>query len=107
MKLQTSVLAACAALIAQSALAAATTSSATPRGGILQPSAAEIPALCDQTIADAKARIEKIKALPLIQANAKTVLGAWNQLDIVLQNMNGPPGAAAGNPPQPRSAKGG
>ncbi|MBC7917587.1 MAG: Zn-dependent oligopeptidase [Rhodoferax sp.] len=87
MKLQTSVLAACAALIAQSAFAALP---ATPRGGIIQPTAAEIPALCDQTIADAKARIEKIKTLPLKQANAKTVLGAWNQLDIALQNMGGP-----------------
>ena len=87
MKIQTSVLAACAALIAQSAFAVVPV---TPRGGILQPSAAEIPALCEQTIADAKARIEKIKTLPLKQANAKTVLGAWNKLDIVQQNLGGP-----------------
>jgi len=87
MKLAPSVLAACAALIAQSAFAALP---ATPRGGIIQPGAAEIPALCDETIADAKARIEKLKALPLKLANAKTVLTAWNQLDIVQQNMGGP-----------------
>lgn len=87
MKLQTSVLAACAALIAQSAFAALP---ATARGGIIQPTASEIPALCDATLADAKARIEKLKALPLKQANAKTVLTAWNQLDIVQQNMSGP-----------------
>lgn len=87
MKLQTSVLAACAALIAHSAFAALP---ATPRGGIIQPAAADIPALCDATVADAKARIEKLKALPLKQATAKTVLTAWNQLDIVQQNLSGP-----------------
>jgi thimet oligopeptidase len=102
MKLQTSVLAACAALIAQSAFAALP---ATPRGGILQPAAAEIPSLCDQTIADAKARIEKLKTLPLNQANAKTVLGAWNQLDIVLQNMDGPVGLLAETHPSPEVRK--
>lgn len=105
MKLQTSVLAACAALIAQSAFATATTTGATTRGGILQPSAAELPALCDQTIADAKARIEKIKTLPLQKANAKTVLGAWNQLDIVLQNMNGPLELMQETHPNPENRK--
>ena len=86
----TSVLAACAALIAQSALAALPATPVVPRGGIIQPAAAEIPALCDATIADAKARIEKLQAMPLQQATAKTVLTAWNQLDIVQQNMTGP-----------------
>lgn len=87
MKFQTTVLAACAALIAQAAFAASPT---LPRGGVWQPTAAEIGPQCDATIADARARIEKIKALPLKQANAKTVLSAWNALDIALEDLAGP-----------------
>ena len=89
MKLQTTVLAACAALVLPLASANALTAQ---RGAIAQPSAAEIPKLCDQSIAQARARIDKLKALPLDKVNAKSVLGAWNELDIGLQDIGGPVG---------------
>ena len=92
MKLHTTVLAGAAALLFQAASAATPTLLSPGRGVIPQPSAQQIPVLCDASIADAKARIEKLKALPLKQANAKTVLRAWNGLDIVLQDIGGPIG---------------
>lgn len=94
MKFHTTVLAACATAFLQAASAAAPTANLlqTARGGIPQPTAEQIPVLCEASITDAKARIEKLKALPLAQANAKTVLGAWNGLDIVLQDIGGPIG---------------
>lgn len=111
MKFHTTVLAACATAFLQAASAAAPTSDVsakllqTARGGIPQPTAAQIPALCDASIADAKARIEKLKTLPLAQANAKTVLGAWNELDIVLQNIGGPIGLLMETSPNPDARK--
>ena len=94
MKLHTTMLAACIAACLPTAFAANpnAATSKLPRGGILQPSAAQIPALCDASLADAKARIEVLKALPLDKANPKTVLRAWNGLDIVLQDIGGPIG---------------
>lgn len=95
MKFHTTVLAACATAFLQAACAATPASIATAsitRGVIPQPTAAQIPGLCNASITDAKARIEKLKTLPLAQANAKTVLGAWNDLDIVLQDIGGPVG---------------
>ena len=94
MKFHTTVLAACATAFLQAASAAAPAPNLlqTARGGIPQPTAEQIPVLCEASIADAKARIEKLKVLPLAQANAKTVLGAWNGLDIVLQDIGGPIG---------------
>ena len=89
MKLQTTVLAACAALVLP---LTSTNALAAQRGVIAQPSAAEIPKLCDQSIAQARARIEALKALPLNKVNAKSVLGAWNELDIGLQDIGGPVG---------------
>lgn len=91
MKLHTTVLASAAALLLQAANAATPQPTAAAlRGAFPQPSADQIPALCDATITDAKARLEKLKALPLAQANAKTVLSAWNGLDIAQQNLSGP-----------------
>ena len=76
MKFHTTVLAACATAFLQAASAAAPAPNLlqTARGGIPQPAAEQIPVLCEASIADAKARIEKLKVLPLAQANAKTVL---------------------------------
>lgn len=85
MRVFSPVLAGCAAFMFQAAGAA-------QPGLIDQPSAAQIPGLCAKTIKEAKARIEKLKALPLTQANAKTVLTQWNQLDIILQDTWGPIG---------------
>ncbi len=105
MKFHTTVLAACATAFLQAASAAAPTPRPHPlepgRGEIAQPTAAQIPVLCESSIADAKARIEKLKALPLAKANAKTVLGAWNELDIVLQNIGGPIGLLMETSPNP------
>ena len=89
MKLHTTVLAACLAACLPTAFAASPNANPSalpvvPRGGILQPTAAQIPALCEASLADAKARIEALKTLPLDKATAKTVLTAWNGLDIVL-----------------------
>ncbi len=62
---------------------------ATPRGVINQPGAAEIAPLCQRSIAQAKAQIEKLKALPMARVSVKTVLGAWNELEITLQDIDG------------------
>lgn len=109
MKFHTTVLAACATAFLQAASAATPTPTAnllqSARGAIPQPTAAQIPALCDASIADAKARIEKLKTLPLAQADARTVLGAWNQLDIVLQNIGGPIGLLMETSPNPEVRK--
>ena len=59
MKLQTTVLATLAACFVPHALAATTPAL---RGVIAQPSAAAIPKLCEQSIAQARTRIEQIKA---------------------------------------------
>ena len=105
MKFHTTVLAACATAFLQAASAAAPAPSANllqpARGVIPQPAAEQIPVLCEASITDAKARIEKLKALPLAKANAKTVLGAWNDLDIVLQNISGPIGLLMETSPNP------
>lgn len=98
MKLQTTVLAALAALVLSNATAA-------QRGAILQPAAAEIPKLCDQSIAQAKTRIEALKALPLQRVNAKTVLYAWNALDMGLQDIGGPIGLLSETSPDPAVRK--
>ncbi|MFZ1608066.1 MAG: M3 family metallopeptidase [Rhodoferax sp.] len=85
MKLQTPLLAALAALVFSPTMAA-------QRGAIAQPSAQQIPKLCAQSIAQARTRIAKIKKLPLQQVSAKTVLHAWNALDMGLQDIGGPIG---------------
>ncbi len=99
MKLQTTVLAALAACFLSPAMAAA------PLGAIAQPSAADIPKQCDAAIAVARSRIEKIKTLPLQKVNAKTVLHAWNVLDMGLQDMGGPVGLLAETSPDPEVRK--
>ena len=109
MKFHTTVLAACATAFLQVASAAAPTpidSLLQPaRGVIAQPTAEQIPALCEASITDAKVRIEKLKVLPLAKAYAKTVLGAWNDLDIVLQNIGGPIGLLMETSPDPEVRK--
>ena len=100
MKLQTTVLAALAACFLPHAMAAIPA-----RGVIAQPTAAAIPKLCDQSIAQARARVEKIKALPLSKVNAKTVLRAWNVMDMGLQDMGGPVGLLAETSPDPEVRK--
>jgi thimet oligopeptidase len=103
MKLQTTVLAALAACFLPHAMAA--TSALATRGVIVQPSAADIPKLCEQTIEQARARVEKIKALPLAQVNVQTVLHAWNVLDMGLQDMSGPIGLLSETSPDPEVRK--
>ncbi len=99
MKLQTTVLAALAACFLSPAMAAA------PRGSIAQPSATDIPKQCEAAIAQARGRIEKIKTLPLQKVNAKTLLQAWNALDMGLQDMSGPIGLLAETSPDPEVRK--
>ena len=99
MKLQTTVLAALAACFFSPASADST------RGVIAQPTAAAIPKLCEQGIAQARTRIEKIKAVPLNRANAKTVLHAWNALDMGLQDIGGPIGLLSETSPDPEVRK--
>jgi thimet oligopeptidase len=100
MKLQTTVLAALAACVLPHAMAATAA-----RGAIAQPTAPAIPKMCEQTISQARARVEKIKAVPLAKVNAKTVLHAWNQLDMGLQDMAGPVGLLAETSPDPEVRK--
>ena len=92
------LLAACAALVLQGAHGA-------QRGAVLQPAAADIPQLCQQALTQAKARIESIKRLPLHRVDARTVLGAWNQLDIGLQDVGGPIGLLSETSPDPEVRK--
>ena len=102
MKLQTTLLAACAAL----ALPLVTGSAqAAQRGVIAQPGAAEIPKLCEQSIAKARAKIAQIKALPLDKLTPKAVLGAWNELDMGLQDIGGPVGLLSETSPDPEVRK--
>src|ERR1035437_620777 len=98
MKFQRVFLAACAALSFNVALAA-------QRGVILQPSAAQIAPLCEQSVAQARAQIEKLKALPMARVSVKTVLGGWNALDITLQNIGGPIGLLSETSPDPEVRK--
>lgn len=104
MKLQTTVLAALAACFVPHALAA-TSLATTARGVIAQPTAAAIPKLCEQGIALARTRIEQIKAVPLDRVNAKTVLHAWNVLDMGLQDIGGPIGLLSETSPDPEVRK--
>src|ERR1035437_7280726 len=98
MKFQRVFLAACAALSFNVALAA-------QRGVILQPSAAQIAPLCEQSMAQARVQIEKLKALPMAKVSVKTVLGAWNALDITLQDIGGPIGLLSETSPDPEVRK--
>lgn len=102
MKLQTTVLAVLAACFLPLGTASATPST---RGVIAQPTAAAIPKLCAQSIAQARARVEKIKALPLQRVNAKTVLHVWNALDMGLQDIGGPIGLLSETSPDPEVRK--
>ena len=102
MKLQTTVFAALAACFLPHAMASAAPAT---RGVIAQPTAAAIPELCEQSIAQARSRVEKIKALSLSKLNAKTVLRAWNALDMGLQDMSGPVGLLAETSPDPEVRK--
>ena len=102
MKLQTTVLAALAACFLPHAIASSVPAT---RGVIAQPTAAEIPKLCEQSIVQARARVEKIKALPLSKVNAKTVLHVWNALDMSIQDMSGPVGLLAETSPDPEVRK--
>jgi thimet oligopeptidase len=103
MKLQTTVLAALAACFLPPVNAALSTQAM--RGVIAQPSVAEIPKLCEQSIAQARARIEKIKAVPLARVNANNVLHAWNALDMGLQDIGGPIGLLSETSPDPEVRK--
>ncbi len=97
MKLQPALLAAGAALCFNAFAA--------PRGVIAQPDAAAIAPLCDKSIAQARAQIEKIKTLPMQQVNVRSVLGAWNQLDIIQQDIGGPIGLLLETSPDPEVRK--
>ena len=102
MKLQTTVLAGLAACFLPHALAATTPAL---RGVIAQPTATAIPKLCEQGIALARTRIKQIKAVPLDRVNAKTVLHAWNALDMGLQDTGGPIGLLSETSPDPEVRK--
>lgn len=94
MKFQTTLCATLAALLVSPAMAA-------PRGTIAQPDARQIPKLCDQSIAQARSRIAKLKSLPLGKVSAQTVLHAWNALDRGLQDIGGPIGLLSETSPYP------
>ncbi len=98
MKFQPTFLAAMTALLIAPAMAA-------PWGAIHQPGAKQIPKLCDQSIAQARARIEKLKAVPLNKVSAQTVLHAWNALDRGLQDIGGPIGLLSETSPDPAVRK--
>ncbi len=98
MKFQRIYLAACVALSLNAALAA-------PRGAIPQPSATQIPLWCERSIAQAKAQIEQLKALPMTRVSVRTVLGAWNALDITLQDIDGAIGLLSETSPEPEVRK--
>jgi thimet oligopeptidase len=98
MKFQTTLLAAMIALLVSPTMAA-------PRGAIAQPGAKQIPKLCDQSIAQARSRIAKLKTLPLTKVSARTVLHAWNALDMGLQDIGGPVGLLSETSPDPEVRK--
>ncbi len=98
MKFQPTFLAAMTALLIAPAMAA-------PQGAINQPGAKQIPKLCDQSIAQARSRIEKLKAVPLDKVSAQTVLHAWNALDRGLQDIGGPIGLLSETSPDPEVRK--
>lgn len=77
----------------------------TERGAIQLPSARQIPQWCNQGISQARARIAKLKSLPLKQVNAMTVLHAWNELDMGLQDVGGPIGLLSETSPDPEVRK--
>lgn len=94
MKFQTTLFATVVAALVSPALAA-------PRGAIAQPDVRQIPKLCDQSIAQARSRIAKLKSLPLNKVSAQTVLHAWNTLDQGLQDIGGPIGLLSETSPYP------
>ncbi len=98
MKFQRIYLAACVALSLNAALAA-------PRGASPLPSATQIPLWCERSIAQAKAQIEQLKALPMTRVSVRTVLGAWNALDITLQDIDGAIGLLSETSPEPEVRK--
>ena len=60
-----------------------------PPGTIFQPAASEIESHCNQGLAATQAQIKKLEQLPLAKVNGKTVLGGWNQMAILLENLDG------------------
>ncbi|MEI8324830.1 MAG: M3 family metallopeptidase [Betaproteobacteria bacterium] len=98
MKFDRIVLATCAALSLNTALAA-------QRGAVPQLSASQIPSLCERGIAQVRAQIERLKVLPMERVSVKTVLGAWNALEITLQDMDGPIGLLSETSPDPEVRK--
>jgi thimet oligopeptidase len=99
MKLKTMLLVALATAIHSAPAMAA------PHGVIAQPTATEIPKWCQQSVTQARARIDKIKKLPIRQVSVKTVLHAWNELDTGLQDIGGPIGLLSETSPDPAVRK--
>jgi len=61
-----------------------------PPGVVWQPRADAIGPKCDATLAEAKQRIHALEMLPVAKARVKTVLGPWNELDRLLQDVGNP-----------------
>jgi thimet oligopeptidase len=105
MKLHVATLALTTTLVTLSALAAPAPATApahataAARGTIMQPAAAEIAPLCEQGLAAARAQVKVLEAIPLKQANAKNMLGGWNKLAILRQNVESPMGLLAETSP--------
>ena len=91
MNLQARPLAVAAALtIAFVSQSQAATQPLAARGAIAQPSAAGIALQCEQSILAVRAQIKGLENLPLANTNAKTMLGGWNRLEILMQDASGP-----------------
>lgn len=52
--------------------------------------AVTVRAACAQSISDAKAQVAKLEAMPLEQANVATVLDAWDEANIEIENIVSP-----------------
>ncbi|MEW9898346.1 M3 family metallopeptidase [Chitinivorax sp. PXF-14] len=61
-------------------------------GQVPLPNATQIATQCQQTLADAKRRVASLEKLPLAKVGKDNTLLAWNQLDIVQENLIGPIG---------------
>lgn len=59
-------------------------------GAIWQPGAAAIAPACEQAIVTAKRRVAALEHMPPARVSRKTVLEAWNQMEIGLQDVGDP-----------------
>ncbi|MCX7205139.1 MAG: Zn-dependent oligopeptidase [Proteobacteria bacterium] len=78
--------------ICLTALFASTPLFAATNGALVVPNAAEMARLCQQSIAQAKTKINALEKTPLAKVSVANTLGEWNRINQALDQIGGPAG---------------